>query len=55
MTTLDISKVPQLPQELRDHLIKIMKDRLPAPVDDAILNDIVTASVEAFKGWVIEK
>jgi hypothetical protein len=40
----------ELPQDVKDQLLTVMKDKLPAPVDDAILSDII----ETHRGIISE-
>ena len=43
---------PEVPQEVKDRLISVMKEKLPTPVDDAILNDIITTNIEIMKDYL---
>ena len=43
---------PDVPQEVKDQLITVMKDKLPTPVDDAILNDIIETHIQIMKEYL---
>jgi len=41
MTQIDIPIWPEIPPEMMEKLKEVMKQKLPGPVDDAILVDII--------------
>ena len=43
---------PELPQEVRDELLTVMRDKLPDVVDDAILNDIIDTNMQIVREYL---
>ena len=46
--------VPEIPQEVVDQLIKVTKEKLPVPVDDAIIKDIIETHIQTVRDYFLK-
>jgi hypothetical protein len=52
MVKIETPSIQELPQEVRDRLVGVMKEKLPVEVDDAIINDIITTNLQIVKDYL---
>jgi hypothetical protein len=52
MVKIETPSLQELPQEVRDRLVSVMKEKLPVDVDDAIINDIITTNLQIVKDYL---
>jgi hypothetical protein len=52
MQGVEILKWPEIPQELTDKLIAVLKEKLPVQVDDAILIDITNTQNKVIEEYL---
>jgi DNA-binding TFAR19-related protein (PDSD5 family) len=46
---------PEMPQDLENQLIAVLKEKLPTPVDDSILKDIIQSQNKIFEDFLKNK
>ena len=52
MIKIETPSLQELPQEVKDRLVAVMKEKLPMQVDDAIINDIITTNLQIVKDYL---
>lgn len=52
MVKIETPSLQELPKEIRDRLVGVMKEKLPVEVDDAIINDIITTNLQIVKDYL---
>lgn len=52
MVKIETPSLQELPQEVKDRLVAVMKEKLPMQVDDAIINDIITTNLQIVKDYL---